>query len=297
MDIAESSYATTILIGVVSSIVYKLVELILVALQRIYNAKKGDFFFLYRTFDFHTVLATLTLVALLSLWYFELASHFTILFLLALLAANSIITNSLRMGKLKKIGIAGVDREIEKGLNYKDALRLVRSDLMFLGTGGHKLTILKADFERAISSASQSSKVKFLLCHPDSKALEDIANQAKKDVGEYRQNVLASLRIIDGFIQTGRKIEVRFYKANCVDEMPIFRLMFFNHHYCLCSYNIFGEGERKGEKTPQMHLHDHPNANGTNSFYIAFERYFDRLWETSYHFSLDDVLNEANKPA
>jgi len=281
-------------VSVLASFIFKIIELLVIFANKTYRKKKGDFFFSFRAIDTHLILTGLALTLSLLLVYCQMVSQLSAMTVIFLLATNSLWTMSKRMGKLEKSGIIGIDDEIEKGLDYKSALNLVRSDFMFLGTGGHKLTQCLDEFEGAITSASQNRTVKFLLCHPDSAALVVMAKQAKKDVDQYKYNVMSSLRVINSHIEMGRNIEVRFYKADIVDEMPIFRLMFFNRNYCLCSYNIFGEDERQGEKTPQLHLYDHHNKDGTGSFHIAFYRYFDRLWEQSDKYNIKQILSSES---
>ncbi|MFT4804192.1 MAG: hypothetical protein ACI9YE_001391 [Psychroserpens sp.] len=277
-------------LGILASVLFKILELMWSWAVREYRKKRGDFFFTFKAIDIHLTLSGLTLALSLLLTSLSIISQTSAITVIALLVINSLWTIYSRMRKLQLSGIIGIDEKIETGLDYKSALKLVRSDLMFLGTGGHKLTQLGAEFENVIASSSQNRPVKFLLCHPDSEALVEMAKQAKKDVDEYKNNVLVSLRTIYKHIDIGRNVEVRFYKADKVAEMPIFRLMFFNRNYCLCSYNIFGEGKRKGERTPQLHLYEHENEDGTGSFHIAFSRYFDRLWNQSDVYKIEDVL-------
>jgi hypothetical protein len=290
VDEQQTQLLINLALGVLAGVILKGIEVFLSWASKKYRIKKGDFFFTFKAIDLHLVFSCLILalsVLLVSLQFISQTSAITVI---SLLAINSLWTIHRRMRKLQLSGIIGIDEKIENGLDYNAALKLVRSDLMFLGTGGHKLTQLGVEFDNVIVSSSQSRTVKFLLCHPDSKALVDIAQQANKDVNEYKHNVLVSLRAINRHIAMGRDIEVRFYKADSVAEMPIFRLMFFNRNYCLCSYNIFGEGETKGEKTPQLHLYDHENKDGTGSFHIAFSRYFDRLWKQSNKYNIVDIL-------
>lgn len=191
--------------------------------------------------------------------------------------------------KFRKVGIVGVDVNISKGINYKTALNLTKKNLKVLGTGADKLTQLEAEFKEAISTASRQKRAKLLLCHPDSKALEEMAISDQKQPNEYSNNVRTSLSRLKRIHLETEKLEIRFYNAETPEEMPIFRLMFFNEHYCLCSFNSFGNKD-KGTSAPQLHLQCPINDNGKFLYYRAFDNYFEDLWKQS----ADTVIYEKS---
>ena len=275
-------------LGVIASIIFKLLEMGWNAISNRIAAEDSRFLFTFRWLKVHITITILAVSTAISAFFLlDESWKFTVTILL-ISSLNSLFVMYKRVSSFNKSGIIGIDKELVNGLDYKKSLSLVKSNFKFLGTGGAKLTKLP-EFDRAIRSACQSNPVKFLLCHPESKALELIANQASRDVAEYKQNVRASLRIIKRYVDQQMDIQVRFYKADTVNDMPIFRLMFFNSQYCLCSYNIFGNDDQKGEKAPQLHLHAPHNSSGTDSFHIAFSKYFERLWEQSDKFTIAEI--------
>lgn len=182
--------------------------------------------------------------------------------------------------KFRQVGIVGVDVNISKGIDYQKALKLTKRNLKVLGTGADKLTSLEKEFNEAISAASRQQRAKLLLCHPESKALLEMAVSDGKQPNEYVDNVRTSLSRLKRIHLGTEKLEIRFYKAETPEEMPTFRLMFFNEHYCLCSFNSFGNKD-KGTSAPQLHLRCPTDNNGKFLYYRAFENYFEDLWKQS----------------
>ncbi|WP_286270548.1 hypothetical protein [Thalassotalea hakodatensis] len=182
--------------------------------------------------------------------------------------------------KFRKVGIVGVDVNITKGIDYKKALKLTKRNLKVLGTGADKLTQLEDEFAEAINSASRQNRVQLLLCNPNNNALVEMAVNDGKQQNEYADNVKTSLNRLKTIHQNTEKLEIRFYDAEIQEDMPVFRLMFFNEHYCLCSFNSFGNKD-KGTSAPQLHLHCPTNNNGKLLYYRAFENYFNDLWKQS----------------
>lgn len=76
-------------------------------------------------------------------------------------------------------------------------------------------------------------------------------------------------------------INIRFYHPENVHDMPIFRLVFINSAYCLTSYTQFNDSTHEGQLMPQIHFIKDSNKDAGNSFYFAFETYYERLWEQS----------------
>lgn len=182
----------------------------------------------------------------------------------------------------KKVGIVGVDSKIKKKRDYKNALKTVRSEYKFLGVGSSKLTEHENEFEQAIrNSTSTNRSAKFLLCDPNSPALIKIAKKANKtgdEVNLFSRSVIKSLEKLANLKEKGLNIDVRLYTADNEEDMPIFRLMFFNNKYCLASYTIFGVPNHEGEQLPQLHIQIGKESNAENSYYYAFDKYFERLW-------------------
>lgn len=174
---------------------------------------------------------------------------------------------------MHEVGIIGVDQEIRKGIDYKRALGLCRNTLSFLGIGARKLTG-ESEFEKAIRRCKETEPVRFLLCRPEHKQLEDAEARFGVDRQEYRKRVIDSIRIIARLREKYPNIEVRFYQ-----EFQWFRLMFIDRSICLVSYNLMGEGD--GSQLPQLHLSTRQGEREVDSFYHVFARYFDDLWDRS----------------
>jgi hypothetical protein len=175
--------------------------------------------------------------------------------------------------RMHNLGIVGIDQEIRKGIDYNKSLSLCRNTLHFLGIGARKLTIEK-EFENAISRCKDTEPIKFLLCKPDHKQLQDAAARFGADREEYKKRVIDSIRTIARLKEKCPNIEVRFY-----EEFQWFRLMFIDDSICLFSYNLMGQGD--GSQLPQLHLATRQGEREVDSFYHVFARYFDNLWDKS----------------
>ncbi|MFT4804189.1 MAG: hypothetical protein ACI9YE_001388 [Psychroserpens sp.] len=263
--------------SIIAAMIYQLILSIVNSLIDKFgnNSKSNNIFF--KNFYW---LITLTATSFIILgvfffngWISQFLYHSTVLYILAV----NFFIMARRLVKFVSCGVVGADTEIGKGINYKKALNLTKGSLKFLGTGGHKLTVNENEFKKAVHSATDERPACFLLCDPASKALTLMAKKAAVDEQKYVNNVKESLRTLKKLIGDGHSIEVRLYNAQTIAEMPTFRLMFFNNHYCMCSYNIFGNQD-VGGKTPQLHLYKKHDTSGDTSFYTAFSRYFDGLW-------------------
>jgi hypothetical protein len=194
---------------------------------------------------------------------------------LVVLGASGVVYILLReLQRFWRVGVFGADQQIRRGLDYDAALRLVRTDLSFLGTGAYKLS-RSSEFAPALRRCRQESTVRFLLRSPDDTTLATAARRAGKPDDEYRRNVTESLRHLARLQISIGNIEVRFY-----EEDPIFRVMIIDRRIVLLSYNVYGRGD--GSELPQLHLVDvsanHPLAT---SFVHAYERYFEERWSTA----------------
>ncbi|ODB37272.1 hypothetical protein BB427_13715 [Pseudoalteromonas sp. BMB] len=278
---------TPILQSIVAAFIYQLLLSAINAIISVTNKHSSNHDWRFQNLTWLITSTAIASFLLAVLFATHVISEFVYQSTVIYIVAVNFFVMSRRLVKYMQTGIVGIDREIANGINYKQSLLLTKDNLKMLGTGGHKLTKNEQEFKNAVRSATQENPAKFLLCHPDSKALKEIANRAGVSETRYRNNVIESLRKLSELKDSHYYIEVRLYKADEIPEMPIFRLMFFNSNYCMCSFNIFGNGESTGEKTPQMHLYKKHNTDGEGSFYTAFSRYFDRLWELNKE-------NEAN---
>jgi hypothetical protein len=178
------------------------------------------------------------------------------------------------------IGLRNIDRNMKHGITPDKALAMCNNNIMFLGIAANKL-ISSPEFEKAIKRCNRSTKsLKFLLSHPDNVMLKHAASRAKKDVTEFKDKVVYSLNKLKRLKQDhGYNIEVRLYKSVGESGPPSFRLFFIDEASVLVSYYILGEGE--GLQMPQMQLIKSKRKRDTESFYYAFEHYFNALWASS----------------
>lgn len=184
--------------------------------------------------------------------------------------------------RMHKFGIVGIDQEIRKGIDYKKALSLCRNTLKFLGIGAGKLT-REGEFENAIRRCKDTESIKFLLCKPEHRQLEEAAARFGVERQEYRKRVIDSLRRISRVKEKCPNIEVRFYQ-----EFQWFRLMFIDDSICLFSYNLMGEWD--GSQLPQLHLATRQGEREVDSFYHVFARYFKDLWDNSEEWDFNKYL-------
>lgn len=170
-----------------------------------------------------------------------------------------------------RIGLLGADYRIRDGIAYDASLRLVNTQMSFLGTGAHKLTS-SPEFDRALRRCRPDEPIRLLLRSPDDPTLSDAARRAGKPNSEYRDNVVASLRLIARLQSSIGNIQVRFYEGDLV-----FRILLIDRRLALVSFNVYGQGN--GSELPQVHVADAFDGKVvTSSFFHAFERYFNERW-------------------
>lgn len=276
----DVSSINSVNLSIIANIIY---QILFWGVSAIYNKTKNGFSAapLSISSTFIVTLFTPLFISISWLLYFltiidlVVASSVTVYILLV-----AFFVLSIEIWRFRKVGIVGLDVQISKGVDYKKALKLTKRNLKLLGTGADKLTQQVDEFEEAISSASRQNRAKLLLCNPNNKALQEMAISDKKPPNEYVNNVKTSLGRLKQIHLETEKFEIRFYEAEVSEDMPIFRLMFFNDHYCLCSFNSFGNKD-KGKSAPQLHLRCPTNDNGKLLYYRAFENYFDDLWKKS----------------
>ena len=185
------------------------------------------------------------------------------------------------ISQLNAAGVFGADAKIKEGLDYEGLLKLVKNDFKFLGTGARKLTDNKDEFKKAIGKVNSAGKIaKFILCDENSLALEKLAQQANIRINEYKHNVRNSREYLEDLVKNGFQIEIRKYKVDDINKMPIFRLTLINGNFAIVSYSLFNDPAHKGEDLSQVHLGDSKNERGYSvSLYHGFDKYFDNLWD------------------
>ena len=150
-----------------------------------------------------------------------------------------------------RLGLVGADAQIQSGIDFGQALRLVSNSMDFLGIGAAKMTAERKLFESAIGLCQRPDRpVRFLLCRPDNERLAEMAQSAgaDQDRQSYQRRVRSSLAII-AELRNNRawNIQVKFYR-----DFPTFRLMFIDDSICLASHYVLGKGS--GAELPQLHV-------------------------------------------
>ncbi len=221
------------------------------------------------------------LVLAIALWLFAGSNTAAIWgwLLVVSAAAWTVLLMTRELYRFWRVGLLGADGSVGRGIDYDSSLRLVRSELSFLGTGAHKLS-RSAEFESALRRCRSDAPIRLLLREPDDPALAAAALRAGKQHTEYRDNVVESLRAIARLQGSIGNIEVRFYEGDLV-----FRIMLVDRRLALVSFNVYGQGD--ASELPQLHIVDSSDSRDvSSSFFHAFERYFNDRWTqaTSWDF-------------
>lgn len=187
-------------------------------------------------------------------------------------AAWAVFTALRELQRFWDVGLVGADRSVAHGINYGDSLRLVKTELSFLGTGAHKLSAT-SEFDDALRRCRPDVPIRLLLRRPDDPALAEAARRAGKPEHEYGENVVESLTKLARLQRSISNVEVRFYDGDMV-----FRIMIINRSTALVSFNVYGHGD--GAELPQVHiLEASEGRDAVRSFYYAYERYFNERWD------------------
>ena len=89
-----------------------------------------------------------------------------------------------------------------------------------------------------------------------------------------------SLRTLKQLHEAGQAtFQVKFYKAERQRDFENFRMMFIDDEILLLSYNVYGRGG--GRDTGQLVLMKSALTSVSDSFYIAYHNYFERLWSSA----------------
>ena len=186
-------------------------------------------------------------------------------------SANAIVS------RFKQVGLEKVDLSIEDGLQASEMLTNVKRDFKFLGTGANKLTTDPELFKNVLKCGG----AEFLVCDPSSPALKQMGARANDD---YVEKVTSSINKLKKYVDEGHDIKLRLYYAESINDMPIYRLAFYND-LCLCSYNYFSTDIQNGKQLPQLHIKKSPTDSPETTYYYAMTKYYERLWE-------QNVLNQ-----
>lgn len=183
------------------------------------------------------------------------------------------------LANVSGMGILNAFSSTRTGITPEASLRLVTSDIAFLGVGGGKLTISDEFIAAMKRCASAGGQVRFLLSHPDNPALEKLAKRNQRDDASYRSRVRESIREIrNKALLAGASAEIRTYRLENELALPHFRLMFIDNKYCLYSHLVWGSGE--GWDNPQLFL-SKETKDKADSLYLGYMAYFEDLWNST----------------
>jgi hypothetical protein len=176
------------------------------------------------------------------------------------------------------IGVLNAFSSTKTGITPEASLKLVNSEIQFLGIGGGKLTVSEEFMGALTRCASSGGEVRFLLSHPENPALEKLAKRNGRDDASYRSRVRESIReIINKAEMAGVSYEIRTYRLDNELALPHFRLMFIDNKFCLYSHLVWGAGE--GWDNPQLFL-SKETKDKADSLYLGYMVYFDDLWNS-----------------
>ncbi len=197
--------------------------------------------------------------------------------------------------KMKIAGIDMVDSTVEKGIDYKQSLNLCQHSIKFLGIGAHKLTQL-SEFQDAIrrcdSSGVAKGKKSFLICDPNSEALIEMERKNQRNSGNYKEKIISSLRKIKELRDQHIDIKLYLYKPKKIEDIPVFRLFFFDEDSVLVSFYAINQNNEEGKKLPQIML---SRTGASATFFYAFENYYEHIYSLSVECNDIDALISSIK--
>jgi hypothetical protein len=177
-------------------------------------------------------------------------------------------------------GIKRIDSTMKDGISPSRSLALCKNNIKFLGIAANKL-LDSPNFKETMQRCNRPGKpMKFLLSHPDNAFLRYAARRAGKGIDDFRSKVDSSLDRLSRLKQEhGYNIEIRLYISEKESGPPSFRLFFIDDASVLVSYYVFGEGD--GLQMPQIQISKPKSKRDVQTFYYAFEHYYDYLWDIS----------------
>lgn len=181
--------------------------------------------------------------------------------------------------KFSRVGLHNAQLSVASGTDYRKALDLCRNSFSFLGTGAFKLTS-EPGFEDAVLRCNDDSqsRVRLLLSNPENPLIAEAERKAGVAPGTFKLNVIKSLKTLQRLKEDRNgRFEVRFYKSETDRDFENFRMMFIDEEVLLLSYNVYGKPDA-GAGTAQLVLLKSRMMPSADSFYIAYQGYFDRLW-------------------
>lgn len=212
-----------------------------------------------------------------------------------LIALGLVVTFSVSawfiLSGLSGLGVLAAFPTTTDGLSASDSLRLVKSSLIFLGTGGNKLSDSQEFGAMLQRVKSSGGSIRLLLSSPENVALKTVAQRNQTHDLTYQNRVKESIRVIfTKALNLGINCEIRLYSLDQVFALPHFRLFFADDTTCLFSQLVWNENE--GGDNPQLVLRKDA-AGQKGSLYLGYKNYFESLWGASSTVRVDQALIDS----
>lgn len=211
--------------------------------------------------------------------------------IVAFLVTSFGIASYVILKNLSAVGLLAAFPTTSHGITPADSLKMVKSSLLFLGTGGGKLTD-SPEFAPMLERVKRANgSLRLLLSDPDNPALMDMARQNRNHDLTYQGRVKESIRNIQ--IKTnamGIPCEIRLYSLNQTFALPHFRLFFSDDSTCIFSQLIWNSSE--GADNPQLILR-RAGAGQESSLYLGYLAYFESLWTSSSTKAVDQATIDS----
>lgn len=222
----------------------------------------------------------LLLVAVLALVGLGISAYLSAWASAILVFLASIVSVHYTLKDFFALGVIDVSKKAIEGIGFGQSLKLVQHSISFLGIGAGKLTE-SPEFEIAIQRCSSGTPCRFLLSDLNDQLLERLANRHGGTSDEYKDKVLASLKILARMrIDKSHNIEVKFHPIAQRKDFQQFRLMFIDDQTCLLSWTVWGN--HVGRENPQIVLRNDVKAKDhRKQLYSAFKAYFEEMWEAA----------------
>lgn len=233
-------------------------------------------FFVARSYRFRVglVFALISLAGGVAV-YFAVPPWLILAFLVIAFGASCYVL----LGSLSSLGLLAAFPTTSKGVSATDSLKMVKSSLMFLGTGGNKPTDSDEFDAMLVRVKSATGSIRFLVSNPDNPALRDMSAQNGNHDLTYQGRVKESIRTtFTKAAALGVSCEIKLYSLDQVVALPHFRLLFADGSTCLFSQLVWNRAE--GADNPQLVLRKDA-AGQTGSLYLGYLRYFESLWTAS----------------
>lgn len=174
---------------------------------------------------------------------------------------------------------------------YRDTMDRTTTSFALIGTNAFSFCDLP-EFAAMLKRVRESrGRVRLLLADPSSQALSEAAVTRNKPPHEYQDQARYALGRIRQLCESvGAQIEVRTYRAERMDELPIFRTMLVNDAEAVASVAVYGRGDG-GQSLPQIFARKMTSPRESpRCMYSVLNRYFESFWDNSCFVS-DDLMN------